>query len=391
MVTGEYIMNHLLHPSNKDPLKFSYPSTPSIVWLKSLMRDIDEQEKELREQSRKYQETISSSPQLKIPDKTEDNQMFGQGMARTNEAINDSDDDDLQPFDMSNDRDSTQSASPINLRQCLKGILCRDDASKHTTALRSIKLLVQSKSSDLKEVCVELVKVLIHLDDIFPMDDFLLVKLEAMVELTTACPNQVTPFLCEQFYFPNYTILQRMNILESLTGAAVKLSTPVKDHEIKEYTISSVSSSQVKPWQKVVEERIKSKTRIISTKREQRVDGAANRFSDVCGMFFFPLMVNYDTKVNTLDLLGKDSLLLGQLLNTLGTVVHLAVHSPLVPVMASTLVEFCWLFKYHTEISVRQGVLYCVSCLLSSLPSSSLPLLIDKGLHEMMLWVKGRL
>ena len=40
--------------------------------------------------------------------------------------------------------------------------------------------------------------------------------------------------------------------------------------------------------------------------------------------------------------------------------------------------------------SVRQSVLYCMCCLLSSVPGSTLPLLLEKGLDEMMLWMKGK-
>lgn len=42
MATGEYGMNKL-YPSTSSPLKFSYPETESVVWLKSFMRPIADQ------------------------------------------------------------------------------------------------------------------------------------------------------------------------------------------------------------------------------------------------------------------------------------------------------------------------------------------------------------
>lgn len=73
----------------------------------------------------------------------------------------------------------------------------------------------------------------------------------------------------------------------------------------------------------------------------------ANRFVSVAPLFFFPLMSRFDQPVNTLDLLGQDSLVLGNLLYTLGTVMYAATNIPLVVSMATTLLEFLWALRYH--------------------------------------------
>lgn len=58
-------------------------------------------------------------------------------------------------------------------------------------------------------------------------------------------------------------------------------------------------------------------------------------------------MAKYDHPLNTLDLLGQDSLLLGQLLHTLATIMHCATHTPHSPPMALALVDFVWALRYH--------------------------------------------
>lgn len=72
-----------------------------------------------------------------------------------------------------------------------------------------------------------------------------------------------------------------------------------------------------------------------------------NRFAKVAHLFFFPLMNQFDRPVNTLDLLGQDSLVLGNLLYTLGTVMYAATNIPLAPAMSVSLLDFLWALKYH--------------------------------------------
>lgn len=77
-----------------------------------------------------------------------------------------------------------------------------------------------------------------------------------------------------------------------------------------------------------------------------------NRFAPVAPTFFFPLMAAFDCPVATLDLLGQDSLLLGSLLHTLGTVMYCATNAPLAPTMAAALLDFLWALRYHNEAYV---------------------------------------
>lgn len=78
-----------------------------------------------------------------------------------------------------------------------------------------------------------------------------------------------------------------------------------------------------------------------------------NRFSPVAPLFFFPLMASYDAALPTLDLLGRDTLLLGNLLHTLSTVLFAATHCPAEPPMAAALLEFSWALRYHPSRCVE--------------------------------------
>ena len=61
-------------------------------------------------------------------------------------------------------------------------------------------------------------------------------------------------------------------------------------------------------------------------------------------------MNQFDQSINTLDLLGQDSLVLGNLLYTLGTVMYAATNIPLAGAMATALLDFLWALRYHPNV-----------------------------------------
>ncbi len=64
------------------------------------------------------------------------------------------------------------------------------------------------------QVCVELVKVLLHLSDQYFLDNFVPLRMSAMVSLAVCSPDLVASYLTAEFYAPNYSLRQRMDVLE---------------------------------------------------------------------------------------------------------------------------------------------------------------------------------
>ena len=60
-------------------------------------------------------------------------------------------------------------------------------------------------------------------------------------------------------------------------------------------------------------------------------------------------MNRFDQPVKTLDLLGEDSLVLGNLLYTLGTVMYAASNLPVTGHMAVAFMDFLWVMRYHHD------------------------------------------
>ena len=61
---------------------------------------------------------------------------------------------------------------------------------------------------------MELARVLLHLTDSYALSDFAFLRHKALVALAVTCPSSTAHYLTSEFYAPNYTLRQRMDILE---------------------------------------------------------------------------------------------------------------------------------------------------------------------------------
>lgn len=388
MAVGECLMNRL-NPTAKHKLSFDYQPSSSVAALRKLSRPLDEQERELRAAGQRPPNTTQRKEEEEVTTHTANSngaELFGTGFVRTATAESDSD-DDLVPYTMDDDPDTSKVKPPRYLRTLLQALLSTKEPAQQEAALCVAESLIRSRPPDLIEVCTELARVLLHLSDSFALADFVPQRHRALVALVTSCPSPVAQLLTGEFYAPNYNIRQRLDILEVLSAAALELSQPESLPPPPPPRQAATGRSRRKPWEAIIEERLKTKTRVISKSRS-RPEAQASRFAPVAPLFFFPLMSCFDRPVNTLDLLGQDVLVLGELLHTLGTVIHCASHAPIQPAMATALIDFVWGFRYHSNGYVRQAVLFAVGMLLSATPSHFLAEVLGSTLAETSLWIK---
>ncbi|NXO01223.1 TELO2 protein, partial [Rhinopomastus cyanomelas] len=304
-------------------------------------------------------------------------------------------DDDLIPYDMSEDKELTTKA-PLYIRDCMEVLTGSgsEDVDRWEAAVKVLESLIRKNPAATKEVSVELAKILLHLEEKTCLEGFVELRQRAQVAVLTTDPVPVAKFLTSQFYSLNYSLRQRMDILDVLVLAAQELSCP-KSHRKTKHSSAQTSCIQVLPgsdsskdWRTVVDERIKSKTRRFATGRSQvePVSGP-NEFNAVAGHFFFPLLQQFDRPLTTFDLLGEDHLVLGRLVHTLAALMYLAVNTVAVTAMGKALLEFVWVLRFHTDSYVRQGLLSCISSMLLSVPAERLLEDMTEELLETQSWL----
>uniref|UniRef100_A0A8C4UU68 Telomere length regulation protein TEL2 homolog n=1 Tax=Falco tinnunculus TaxID=100819 RepID=A0A8C4UU68_FALTI len=285
-------------------------------------------------------------------------------------------DDDLMPYDMSEDKE-LKTKAPVYIRDCIEGRRCKISVS------------------------VELAKILLHLEEKTCIEGFLELRQRAQVAVLTTDPIPVAKYLTSQFYALNYSLRQRMDILDVLVLAAQELSYPksrgktTRPGAQKPCIQPLPGSDSSKGWRRIVDERIKSKTRRFATVRGPRsqveLASGPNEFSSVAGHFFFPLIQHFDRPLTTFDLLGEDHFVLGRLVHTLATLMYLAVNTVAVTAMGKALLEFVWALRFHTDPYVRQGLLSCISSTLLSVPTECLLEDVTEELLETQSWLGGKM
>lgn len=295
-------------------------------------------------------------------------------------------DDEFIPYDMSGDRELKSSKEPLYIRDCVEALTTSEDMEHWEASLKGLEGLVYRSPTATREVSVELAKVLLHLEEKTCVAEFEQLRQSALVAVTVTDPEQVAKYLTSQFYGLNYSLRQRMDILDVLVLAAQALSRPKSLQRRSQHgslvpgtmcspalAVSQTGNVAAPDWQVVVEERIRSKTRRFSKGCPQReLSGVPNEFSSVAGYFFFPLLQHFDRPLVTFDLLGDDQLVLGRLTHTLASLMYLAVNTTVAVPMGKALLEFVWALRFHVDIYVRRGLLSAVSSVLLSVPTERL-------------------
>ncbi|XP_026538274.1 telomere length regulation protein TEL2 homolog isoform X1 [Notechis scutatus] len=301
-------------------------------------------------------------------------------------------DDDLVPYDMSQDKELKKTRAPTYIRDCFEILTGPEDAEKYEATLGVLETLIRRDTATTQEMSVELAKVLLHLEEKSYIEGFVGLRQGALVAVTVADPIRVAKYLTSEFYSLNYSLRQRMDILDVLAVSAQELSRPASSPSkpnASHPSIQIISHNSSSPdWKKVVEERVRSKTRRFAKGRFQAEQlGTPNQFAPIAGHFFFPLLRNFDRPLTTFDLLGDDHLVLGRLVHTLAILMYFALHAAITPAMGKALLEFVWALRFHTDTYVRHGLLSSVSSILLSVPAEYLLNDMTEEILETQAWL----
>ncbi|XP_031699193.1 telomere length regulation protein TEL2 homolog [Anarrhichthys ocellatus] len=386
MVVGECLSSHM--DINKTKLKFEYDQDEDTLELLSLMTPMTGGEAEAEHVNgvESPQETSETTPSTQNAP--------SQNKTKTDPDSDLDSDDELTPYDMSGDQETSKASPPRYLRDCLETLISSEDSLRVELTLRVAEGLVRKNVFATREVSVQLTKVLLHMEDKYSINGFLTLRQATMVALIVTDCISVTQYLTTEFYSLNYSLRQRLDILEVLTLAAQELSKPMTEKRNPSLGIAAGTDLTPYPgdnpvqWREVVEKRIQSKTkRLRKGATQPPAKAAPNRYAPVAGHFFFPLLSNYDKPQVTFDLLGGDHLVLGRVVHTLGLFMHLAVNAPIAAQMGCALLDFVWAVRYHVDQMVRRGVLFAVCSVFLSMPSENLLVDLSDQLFETRTWL----
>jgi hypothetical protein len=295
-------------------------------------------------------------------------------------------DDSLPEFtDQEDLSDLSDVKVPVYLRDCLNNLM-NDEPDLLEVTLHNLAALIRRAPDDLDELSVPIANALIHLNNEYQLRDFDKCLTDSLTALIAGSTAKVVTFITAQFYAANYSLQQRMLMLDVLTRGARELSalpkinnTPANEPRNTQLTLTSHATV----------------TRAITRPAPPKT--AINKFAPHAGLFIYPLLQQYDRKSALLDLYHQDGIVLGQLLYSLGVFVECLNGNAAAPVLlqiAQALLEVVWAVRHHPALTVRRAVLYLCVSLCSSLPLAVLSADELRGeFSELLAWgvsvVKG--
>jgi telomere length regulation protein len=164
---------------------------------------------------------------------------------RIMEILDDSEeDDDLVPYAKPDsdpedeDEDPTminrdKPKAPVYIRDLMAGLNDSENYDKHSLALKSAATLIRRKTSFGKEVsdhALELASILVGLGDTFDMEDFLELRLQALIAVLVSSPAQMAPWFARQVFDGDYSLSQRTTVL-SVLGLGARELAGYKDED----------------------------------------------------------------------------------------------------------------------------------------------------------------
>lgn len=317
-------------------------------------------------------------------------------------------DDDLEPYDMSNDVSDVQDITPKYLRD-LKEVICEtEDPSVFAACLKNCRqMIIDQLSNDDSLLGVDLLTLFIGLDQKFFMSNFDEYRLAGCVAICTIYPKECVEYICGEFNAEvgRYSISNKILMLEIIAESAKELSTietasdkilktNQSDGHVKKLT-NTVDESRIKEIEKIIRDRIEKKSRRFATKSTHPLKHAKrNRFAPVAGNFFYSLLHGFGRNQLTLTASktlkhDTDNILLVNFLQTLTTIMLAARNCSIVTKFAKDILMMTSLLRYNDEAKIRFVVLQMYASVLITVPKWSLQSEFFDDLCELKLWLES--
>ncbi|XP_031632874.1 telomere length regulation protein TEL2 homolog [Contarinia nasturtii] len=322
----------------------------------------------------------------------------------------DSDDDDLQPYDMSNDTPIVEDKRPRYLQDIREALLETDDFDVfEQTMISSASLIELRLPHDDSKIGVELLRIFIEIDDRFHVNDFDFHRMSCCVAICCIKPKDSSEFLCKQIHseLGRYSIGKKVLMMEILAESAKSLAKLTKPKEkppqpivppVKRYTLKlgdDDDKAQLIEARRIVKERLEKKTRRFAHPSTSILHGGTtNKFSDVAGSFFFPLLYGIgkdELKMHGMNNALKDdtdNILLLNLLRTIGTITFACENCPIITRVTPEVLQLGFALRFHAEPKIRLAVLQMLAAALLATPKSLLQLHFSAHLIEMKDWLE---
>lgn len=338
-------------------------------------------------------------------------------------------DDDLIPYDISNDTKLSEKLRPTYLRDLRDNLTDERKTTNAEVFAESLevceKLILSQLPNDDVSFGIELLVILVTLTESSYVEDFELLIFKSCVAIVTVYPKETAEYLCKEFYSETckYSTSQRLLFLDILAESARRLSKinvsndksdnkriartikiPTKgislliDINKKCEILSSGDFDDFQNthivsinWREIVYKRIESNTkRFVHNAKPKKM--LVNKFGNIASSFFFPLLYGYGKQGNCLYF-GLESYsdqrnsLLVRFLKTLSTIMVAAQNCLIASKMGKEILGLIWTLRYHEQAKVRLAVIENVAAVIVTVHKEIIINELFEPLMEIRLWL----
>eukprot|EP00884_Botryococcus_braunii_P006828 jgi/Botrbrau1/16146/Bobra.0281s0003.1 len=299
----------------------------------------------------------------------------------------DSDDDSIGTFEVPPEEDDDGADAgdkPLQLRDVAAMLRKNDDSQGVMKGLKVVNQLLSQAPEELAIYAGEMARALLHTrppdwgeeEAATPEEKPEEQRARAIVGLLMAVPREGGRALVAEVYSPHLDLHQRLLILESLATAATQMAA--LPGQATAATHMAALPGQATAGAPQLPDRARAgRTRVYAPRALAKLGLAnrpahRNRFPEVALEWARGLLKECGVPHQGVDLFGRDALLLGRLLVTLGAFVEAAAPAPVTAQLALALMELVGAGPVHASphAFVRRAALIACSQVMVALPPS---------------------
>ncbi|KAM7362169.1 clathrin interactor lqfR [Cochliomyia hominivorax] len=320
------------------------------------------------------------------------------------------DDDELIPYDMSNDTPQIMDKSPKFLLDLLTTLSTKCENYEYFEAALNVAenlIRTQLPKSD-SRLAVDLMQLFLTLDMQFYYENFEETKFKCCVAICSTYPAECAEYICRQFHTDNscYNANLRIVMLQILAGTVKELTgtgeqlnskesinlTNIPTH-LRKFQFDNEQQKRLALAQQTIRLRLRDKTKRYFSKTKTCHIEQTNRFHPVVGTFFFALVrgertkqmlyIKYDRIAHDID-----TMLLVNFLHTLSIIVMGAQNCPILPTLTREIFDLCSFVRFSPESRVRLSCLELLGITLVTTPDYILIEQFNDRLLELRYWLE---
>lgn len=313
-------------------------------------------------------------------------------------AIEDLDsDDDLVPYDMSNDLTVTAKMRPKYLRDLIADLVEVKDAENFEACLDvAEELIVYQLKLEPATLVKELLDIFLHLEEKYHVDGFEQIKFNICVAILCTQPKVAAEHLCSEIHtdLGRYSIAAKMFMLEVFSEAVTRIAAiePTADTKPEKEVLCKQDESVNLPAEEIIRRRLIKKTRYYHSRRPHPFARAKrNEFSAVADSFFYPLIGGFGYRQLTMSVYNRkqdiDNILLYKYIAVIASLVYSTKNCLKCPQYCWEILHMIMHLRYSMDPKLQLGVLTIIAAVIVALPTSILRTEFFDQMMEVRAWL----